>query len=187
MTGRLTLLLCLAMLAAPSVALASGGGDAMMMDFVYRIMNFAVLVGVLFFVLKKPLKNGLAGRAQSIKDELEELEAKREQAEREYALMEKRLNDAETERESILEEYRKQGAREKARIIEDAHILSERIKSQAQFTIEQETKQAKAELRREIADLSAALAEDLVKENITADDQKHLVKDYLAKVGQEVQ
>ena len=66
-----------------------------------------------------------------------------------------------------------------------ADELAERIKAQAQFTIEQETQQAKGELRQEIADLSASLAEDLLKQNINDDDQQRLVNEYLDKVGQE--
>jgi F-type H+-transporting ATPase subunit b len=63
--------------------------------------------------------------------------------------------------------------------------MAERIKAQAQFTIDQETQQAKAELRQEIAELSASLAEDLLKQNINKDDQQRLVNEYLDKVGQE--
>jgi F-type H+-transporting ATPase subunit b len=66
--------------------------------------------------------------------------------------------------------------------VDNAKSLAERIKSQAQFTIEQETAQAKNELRREVAELSAQVAEDLLKQNIKPEDQARLVSDYLAKV-----
>lgn len=176
---------------APALALASseGGGisDHQMYDFIYRIMNFAVLVAVLVIVLRKPLKSGLGSRVESIKEELAELEAKREEARRELAVMEQRVKDAESEGEGILKEFRAMGEKEMAKIIEGATSLAERIKAQAQFTIETETAAAKAELKREVAEMSASLAEDLLKENITADDQTRLVDEYLAKVQQEVQ
>lgn len=177
-------------LVASSVSLAfaaEGGGHDKIMDFVWRLMNFAVLIGALIFLLRKPISQGLSGRAQTIEQELKELEAKREEARQAYALMEKRLQEAEQEREAILAEFRAQGEREKEKIIQNAKTLAERIKSQAQFTIDQETKQAKAELRREVAELSANLAEDLLKQNINAEDQSRLVNEYLDKVGQEVQ
>ena len=173
------------------LALASEGGGHHVtppnMDLVFRLMNFAVLAGVLVMVLRKPLKSGLKGRIDTIKAELAELEARREEAQREFATVEKRLKDAEGERDAILAEFRAQGDREREKILNNAQAMAERIKSQAQFTIEQETASAKAELRREIAEISANLAEDLLKQKITADDQTRLVDEYLAKVQQEVQ
>jgi F-type H+-transporting ATPase subunit b len=182
------------------LALASGGGegaaahgggggisDSQMWDFIYRIMNFVVLVAVLVVVLRKPLKSGLGSRVEQIKSELEELEAKREEARRAYALMEQRLADAAGEHEKILAEFRAMGEKEKAAIIAGAESTAQRIKEQASFTIEQETAQAKAVLRREVAEMSATLAEDLLKEKINSEDQTRLVDEYLAKVSQEVQ
>lgn len=166
-----------------------GGGisDHQMWDFIYRIMNFVVLVAVLVVVLRKPLKSGLSARVDQIKSELEELEAKREEARRAYALMEQRLADAAGEHDKILAEFRIMGEKEKAAIVAGAEATAQRIKEQAAFTIEQETAQAKAELRREVAEMSAALAEDLLKEKINPEDQTRLVDEYLAKVSQEVQ
>ena len=154
-------------------------------DLIYRVMNFAVMAIALFFILRKPLSNALAQRTAGIKEELEDLETKREQALKEVALLEERIRSAEGERDEILADFRAQGQREKQSIIDNAHNMAERIKAQAQFTIEQETQQAKAELRQEIADLSASLAEDMLKQNINDDDQQRLVNEYLDKVGQE--
>ncbi len=178
---------------AASVALASeGGGEAAhhglpWEDFIYRCINFGILLAAVIFLLRKPLSSALKSRVENIKEELAELEAKREEARRQYAEIEKRLADAEGEREAILAEFRQQGEREYEKILDNAKALAERIKAQAQFTIEQETNQAKAELRREVAELSASVAEDLLKQNITAEDQARLVGEYLAKVQQEVQ
>jgi F-type H+-transporting ATPase subunit b len=173
------------------MALASGhgegGGGGQWANFWFRVMNFAVLVAVLIIVLRKPLKSGLGARVEQIKSELEELEAKREEAKRAYALMEQRLADAAGEREKVLAEFRAMGEKEKAAIIAGAEATAQRIKEQANFTIEQETAAAKADLRREVAEMSAALAEDLLKEKINPEDQTRLVDEYLAKVSREVQ
>ncbi len=175
------------------VALASGHGEGgcegggQWANFWFRVMNFAVLVAVLIIVLRKPLKSGLGARVDQIRSELEELEAKREEAKRAYALMEQRLADAAGEREKVLAEFRAMGEKEKAAIIASAESTAQRIKEQASFTIEQETAAAKAELRREVAEMSAALAEDLLKQKINPEDQTRLVDEYLAKVSREVQ
>jgi F-type H+-transporting ATPase subunit b len=176
-------------LASASLALAAGGGvsDHQWSDLGARVLNFVVLAVVLVVLLKKPLGQVFRSRTQNIADELAELEAKRDEARKEFAEMERRLKDAEGEREKVLEGFREQGERERDQIIENAKKMAQRIKEQAESTIEQETAMAKSELRQEIAELSAALAEDLLKENINAEDQNRLVDEYLAKVGQEIQ
>ena len=45
--------------------------------------------GVLFFLLRKPLKQALADRRDSIQKELQDLEAKKEEAKREFQALEK--------------------------------------------------------------------------------------------------
>lgn len=177
----------LVLAASSAYAAGSGVSEDLLWNFVWRIMNFAVLVTVIVILARKPIKAGLASRTEQIKEELEELETKREEARREYALMEQRLADAAGEREKILAEFRAQGERELVKIIAAAEETAIRVKDQAAFTIEQETAMAKADLRREVAEMSASLAEDLLKEKITADDQTRLVGEYLDKVSQEVQ
>ncbi|CAO0822705.1 F-type H+-transporting ATPase subunit b [Desulfarculales bacterium] len=157
------------------------------MDLVYRLMNFGVMAVVLVVLLRKPLKSALSGRIEQIKGELAELEAKKAAVQAELSEVAKRLTDAQGERETIVAEFKSQGEREKTKILDAAQTLAARIKVQAQFTIEQETAAAKADLRREVSELSAALAEDLLKQKINAEDQTRLVDEYLAKVQQEVQ
>ncbi len=172
-----------------TAAFASGGegGHFNWEELIYRAINFGILLAAIIVILRKPLSSALKGRVDGIKEELADLEAKREEARREYAIIEKRLADAMGEREAILAEFRQQGEREYEKILDNAKLLAERIKSQAQFTIEQETTLAKAELRKEVAELSASVAEDLLKQNINAEDQARLVGEYLTKVQQEVQ
>jgi ATP synthase F0 subunit b len=136
---------------------------------------------------QKAAWQGIQVPHRGIAQELSELEAKRDEARKEFAEMERRMQDAQGEREKVLKGFREQGERERQQIIDNAHKMAQRIKEQAESAIEQETAAAKSVLRQEIADLSANLAEDLLKENINADDQTRLVDEYLVKVGQEIQ
>jgi F-type H+-transporting ATPase subunit b len=178
-----------ALLISASCAFAAGGGvsDSQWADLGARVLNFAVLAIVLVVLLRKPLGKVFKSRTEGIAQELSELEAKRDEARKEFAEMERRMQDAQGEREKVLKGFREQGERERQQIIDNAHKMAQRIKEQAESAIEQETAAAKSVLRQEIADLSANLAEDLLKENINADDQTRLVDEYLVKVGQEIQ
>ena len=104
-------------------ALASGGeeghGEAAPKGWVatdtYRIMNFSVLFIALFFLLKKPVSNALNARITGIKEQLEGLEAKKAEAEKQRAEYNERLSLLDKEAEGLIAEYIKQG--EEAKVL----------------------------------------------------------------------
>jgi F-type H+-transporting ATPase subunit b len=151
-------------------------------DLVWRTINFTILAAVLFKVLTKPIGNLLSGRQASIKDNFDELDAKKVEAEKRYAEYEKKLSTIEQETKKVVQEYIEQGEAEKKRIIEEAEKTAESIKKQAQFAVEQEMKRAKLALSAEAAELSVKLAEDLIKKNLNESDHKKLINEYIAKV-----
>jgi len=167
---------------------ASGHGEGhgyssvLWWDLVWRTMNFTILAAVLFKVLKKPVSNLLSGRQASIKDNFDELDVKKSEAEKRYAEYERKLSTIEQEAKKVIQEYIEQGEAEKKRIIEDAEKTAESIKKQAQFAVEQEMKRAKLVLSAEAAELSVKLAEDLIKKNLNESDHKKLIDEYIAKV-----
>jgi F-type H+-transporting ATPase subunit b len=161
---------------------AGGESSARIMDLILRSVNFIIFLVVLVFLVRKPLKQGLAGRRENIQKELDELEQKKEDAKRELQNFETRLGALKEERDSILKEFKKEGEREKAKIIEGAQKTASRIVEQAQLTIQQEIQKSNQALREEVAELSVKMAEDILRKNITDNDQKVLIGEYLAKV-----
>ena len=157
---------------------------AKLMDFVWRSLNFLVLVVVLYIVLKKPLSSALSGRRDQIANTLKDFEQKKAAAEKRYQELEGKLADLEAERDKIIAEYIRLGEEEKVKIIAHAHTLAERIREQADKSIAQEVAQAKVELKREVAIQAAAMAEELIRKNINDRDQVRLVEEYLDKVVQ---
>lgn len=151
-------------------------------DLVFRAMNFLAVVIILFLVLRKPIRQFFGNRREEIAETLADLERKKGETEESYAKLESRLAELEAERETILAEYISDGEKEKEKIIANAEEMSSRIQVQAGKAIEREIKSAKDALKQEIAELAASLAEGLVKENITDQDQERLVDEYLDKV-----
>jgi len=153
-------------------------------DLVWRALNFAVLFVVLFVVLRKPLAQFLSSRREGIAQTLSDLEAKKNETEKRFQSLAARLSELEIEREKILADYVKEGESEKAKILAHAQEMAERIREQSELTIQQEIKQAKDGLKKEIAAMSASMAEELIKKNINKKDQRRLVEEYLKKVVQ---
>ena len=151
-------------------------------DLIFRAINFIIFFGVLFYLLRKPIKQFLGGRRDSIQKELQDLEAKKEEANREYQALEKRISNIKEERETILAEFKVEGEKEKQKIIDTAQKTASRIVDQAQITIQQEIQKAGQSLKQEMSETAVRMAEELLKKNITENDQKLMIGEYLTKV-----
>ena len=148
----------------------------------FRLMNFAVLAVALVFVLRKPLSQALGSRIKGIKDQLEDLEARKAEAEKQLADYNEKLAMIEKEADKIVEDYIKQGKEAKARILKEAESAAEKLKTQARRNIDHEFEQAKLKLQEEIFETSLVKAEKIIKSKISGEDQDRIVDEYLKKV-----
>ncbi|MBW1981442.1 MAG: F0F1 ATP synthase subunit B [Deltaproteobacteria bacterium] len=158
------------------------GGTSKWPDFWFRVLNFSLLVGILYYVARKPIKQFFAKRTQTIAGTLAELKAKKQEAEKTFQEYNQKLAQLDKETERIIQEYIEQGEAEKAKIIASAEKAAAEIRQQAELAIQQEIKTAKASLQQEIAELSVATAEKVLKEKIEPEDQQKLVNDFMTKV-----
>ncbi len=169
-----------------SIALGASGEDSGAKGWTstdwFRVMNFAVLVIVLVFVLRKPLSQALGARIKGIQNQLEDLEARKAEAEKQLDGYNQKLSRLEKESEKIVEDYIKQGNEAKARILKEAESAAEKLQIQARRNIEHEFKQAKLKLQEEIFETSLAKAEEIIMGKISGEDQDRLVDEYLRKV-----
>jgi len=170
----------------PLTALSASGEDSGAKGWTstdwFRVMNFTVLAVALVFVLRKPLSQALGARIKGIKDQLEDLEARKTEAEKQLAEYNEKLSRLEKESEKIVDDYIKQGYEAKARILKEAESAAEKLQIQARRNIEHEFKQAKLKLQEEIFETSLAKAEEILKGKISGEDQDRLVDEYLRKV-----
>lgn len=147
-----------------------------------KVLNFAVLAIGLFLVLRKPVSQALSDRIKGIKEELEDLETRKAEVEKQLAEYDTKLATLDEEAEKVIAEYIRQGEEAKARILKEAESAADKLEEQAKKNIENEFKQAKEDLQAEIVEKALVKAEQLVQEKISAEDQDRLVDEYLAKV-----
>jgi len=180
----LVLLVCF----AGAALAASGGGEhgaeakGWAATDTYRVMNFAVLFIALFFILKKPVSQALNGRIEGIKTELEGLEAKKKEAEKKLSEYNEQIAFLDREADKIIAEYIKQGEAARERILEESKKAAEKLEDQSRRNIENEFKNAKLKLQKDILEKALTKAEELLKDKITSEDQNRLVDEYLDKV-----
>jgi F-type H+-transporting ATPase subunit b len=174
----------LLLVAGIAVASEHGGGSdsSKWMNFLYRVINFAIVAGILYKLVGKRLSEFFSGRTYQIETELNDLAARRDEAEKKLKEVEARIANLEQEREEILAAAREQGEALKAQIIEKAKQTAEQIKAQAKLSAEQEAKLAYEAVKAELADQIAAAAEKIVRKQLTGEGHKALINDYLTRV-----
>jgi len=168
------------------VAMASSEGESKSKGWLatdtYKVMNFGVLAIGLFILMRKPVSQALNSRISGIKEQLSELEEKKQAAEKQLAVYTEKISGLEQETEKLIEDYIRQGNEAKARIIDEAKTAADKLEEQARRNIDHEFKQAKLELQQEILEKALQKSEEILKNKITAKDQEKLVDEYLDKV-----
>ena len=153
-------------------------------DLYYRIINFTLLVIILFVVIKKSgLKESLTRRIDEIRQRLEDLKREREEAENKYQGIENKLREFEGERTEILEQFQREGLAEKEMIIAEAKKRAKQIVEQAELSIQQEMQSAKDRLKQAVVDRAAQKAQELIAKEMTEEDQDRLVEEFIERVG----
>ncbi len=182
------LLATLAVLTAAGVAFASEGGGGheahgpSWTNLMFRIVNFALFVGLIYKLAGQKIKNFFGGRRYQIESELADLARRRTEAEAKLAEVEQGIANLASEREAILADYRAQGEALKDSIVARAEKMAEQVKTQAKLSATQEAKLAMDEIRAEAADLVVDAAEKLLRKKLKKEDHEKLVDDYLTKV-----
>jgi F-type H+-transporting ATPase subunit b len=148
----------------------------------YRIICFAVLAVALVIIIRKWVAPFFQVRIKDIRNQLEDLEARKEEAEKALAQYDERLALMEKEAQQIVESYIEQGKEAQARILAQAKASAEKLEANARRQIENAFERARAEVQEVILEKAMEKAEAAIRANITTDDQARLVDDYLEKV-----
>jgi len=170
-----------------AIAWAAGGGEevdlkAQLIDFAWRIVNFIILLYILYKLMWKKMKSFFAGRREGIQASLDEAEVVKADAEKKFKEYDEKIKKAEEEIQGISAMIKAQGEEEKKRIIADAERASVKMKEDAKARMEQELKKAKNELRLEASELAVQMAEDILKKKVTKEDHEGMVREYLDRM-----
>ncbi|HMB15417.1 MAG TPA: F0F1 ATP synthase subunit B [Pelovirga sp.] len=177
----LVVLSCGTAFAAADAHVDSG---VLLKDFLYRLLNFSIVVAILVYFLKKPIRNALSGRREDIENALAEAKKVKEEAEAKFAEYDKKLDQATQEIAAISASIRKEAEMEKQKIIENAREQATKIEQDAEKAAALEVAKARISLQQEAVQLAVGVAEDLLKKNFTKDDDSRLIDEYMQKVGE---
>jgi len=186
---RITFLFVFALIAVScqlSAVFASSGeaeGYSLFKDYLWKIIDFGILVFLLVVLLKKvDIKGYLKGRTELIEKGLKDAKEAKELAQKALAEVEERLKVKNKELEEIIASARQSGEKEKTRLIEEGNKLKEKILEQAKTNIDFEVKKAKEAIKAEAVEIAMGLAEKKIKGMLTREEQTRLLEESIAKI-----
>ena len=148
-------------------------------EFIFYLINFLILMGVLTRFLYKPFLNILAARKQSIKDALDNAELTNRRADEKMEQYSKRISKVEEESREIIRTAKIKADAQARDIIEDARKEAGDIIAKAEKTIEKEKEKAMEEMKQEIAVLAVMAAEKIVEREIQRAGQEAIVEEVI--------
>jgi len=184
--GLIFLLFNLHFLFFVPVVLAVEGGEhhvTTWKDWVWPIFNFLVLVGVLVYFGRKPIREYFRKRTELIEKSLKEAEEARMFAKKALEEVQERLKNTDQEIREIIEGARKAGERERESLIAEGERLRQKILEQARANIEFELDRAKKEIKSEAALIAIELAEKQIKERLGKEEQEALIDEYIQRLS----
>ncbi len=145
-----------------------------------RLVNFAIVVGVLVYFLRAPLAQYLARRSTEIRSDLVKAAETRAAAAAQLAAIEQKMKALPGEIEALRRRGAEEIAAEEARIREAAAAERSRLLEQARREIDLHLRAAERDLIRRAAELTIGLASDRITRTISDEDRVRLVEQYLA-------
>ena len=150
--------------------------------FVWTIITFLILLGVLTKFAWKPLLKALETRENEISQSLEDAEKAKQELERLSAESDEIIAKSHSEAQGIVSEGKKAAEQLTATTLNKAKEEAMANLSAAKDQIKIERDKAIVEIKGEVVNLSLSIAEKLVNKNLSKEDNKSLIDESLKNV-----
>jgi F-type H+-transporting ATPase subunit b len=170
------------MWAAPLLAEEGGGIGALGVDLgslIAYLVNFGVLLVLLYFFAYKRILGMLDQRSSRIKESLEEADRVRQGALEQQASMQRTLDEGRQEGQRVLADAREMAERYRQEETERAKRDAESLLERARAEIQQERATAVEEVRQEFAALAMTAAERIIHRSVDAAIHQEIIAEVL--------
>lgn len=164
--------------ALPLLAQEGGGGGQESHTLIWQWANFAILAGLLGWIIVKQGGPALAARTKQIQEGLAAGEKAKAEADARAASVQQKLANLESEIAALRTSAREEREREAERIRREGGAEITRVHRQAELEIEAAGKQAHLDVQRFAARLAIELAEHKIREKMTPEIQAELLHSF---------
>ncbi len=152
------------------------------LSFGFAVINFIILVGLLWKLLHKPLLGVLESRRKSIEDAQQEAKEETEKAEQAKQEYESKLARAAQEADEIRAKASKSAADAADKLLEKATRGAETEIANLKRVYERESREARKTLQQDIVNTGVAVAGDILRKLVDVDLQSRLQERLLAEL-----
>jgi F-type H+-transporting ATPase subunit b len=150
--------------------------------FIWTILTFLVLLGLLAKFAWRPLLAALDSRQNAIRKSLDDAHQARQELERLNQESANILNRARVDADQIIGSSRADAERLREEMRQKARLEADGIVKNAERQIQLETARALQQIRTEAVDLSVMIASKLIQRNLTKEDNERLIEEALKQV-----
>ena len=148
-------------------------------EFIFYLINFLILVGILTKFLYRPFLDMLAKRKQSIKDALDNAELTNRRADEKMENYDRRIATVEEEGREIIRNAKMKADAQARDIIDEANKQAADMIAKAETAIQKEKEKAMVDMKHEIAALAILAAEKIVEHEIQKVGQEAVVDEII--------
>ena len=161
--------------------------DIISINLWHILISLANLI-IIFLVVKKflfkPVKELFAKRQAELDHQYAAADAAEQAAQEHKDAWEKKMQSANDEADSIIQEATDAAKYRAAQIVEEANAKAAGIQSRAEAEARLTQKQAEEGIKREIVEVSSAIAEKMLEREINEKDHRALIESFLEEIGE---
>lgn len=154
------------------------------MELIYSWINFGIFAGLLWYFLRRPLRDFLRGRQEGVRQEIQEVSRERLSVETRFKEYRRKLAEADSEIEVLKLELKEEGELEKEGLIRKAREFAEKIREEASQIGEQGLRRSRIHLQQKTLLLAIQTAKEKIQTALDPADQERLVAWGIEKLGE---
>lgn len=163
------------LVAAPLMIAASGGSGWGWIETAGRWFNLAVLVGIIVYFLRAPLRQFLADRKRGIQENISSAGQALQEAEERLSTVKGQIEGLDDELAGMRQTTLEESELERQRVLERTQRDVDRLTRRAKTEIQLLTRVARNEIRSHAADLAVGLARQRLSQEMTAEEDARVV------------
>lgn len=146
-----------------------------------QLVNFGILLGILYLVAYKPIMKMLDERANRIKESMEQTEVIKDKAEKAEEEIAKQLKEAGRQSQAVIDRGVRTGEEMRQKAQEEAKKEAEALLARARNEIRRERDGVIDDLRREFADLTILAAGKVIDRTLDREAHRQLIDKVLSE------
>lgn len=147
--------------------------------FVFQLINFAIVAGILWFLVLKPLTKKMEERKKMVDESIDNAKRVETNLQMSEQKFQEKVDEAKVEANKIIEKSHEEGKVLSDKLRQKAHEDIELLVQQAKKNIEIDKKEMREEIKKDTAEIIILALEKILGKKITEDVDKEFIEGIL--------